>query len=424
MIKASRLNVIIFLMMFLAFAFISKLAALVGIRIAGLEYLIWFFFALFILTINIGLTSQRFILKSTYLILLSILLTICVVNYFFVDVPVIRYLQGTFFSFLFAFNFILFYNLKFEKEDFFFIAKCLIAIITTIAVSAYIERIFVEDEYPSFFLRGVSTIAKDPGFATTLFNINIIFCFALFLVERKKKYIYLICFSFITIALMLFIKAFVVSLIICFIFIRSFLKKNILKYYFYGIAILFFLLIVVAGKPLIKDITYKYSLYFGPGSERIPRNALYIASFEIARDYFPLGSGQGTFGSYPVGKGYSQIYYDYGLDKVHGLSYENALGLSGTQFVFDAYWSSIIGEMGFIAAFFYLWLWFFPALKSYRYLSAPDAESKAISFFVTMTIVAIFIESIAAPMPGQLQFIVIYAGLGAVGVRMLRQNLQ
>lgn len=421
MISVSRLNVIVFLTMFLAFAFTSKIMALMGLMLSGIEYLIWMFFAPILIVINFGQNSRTLSINPLYLLLLFILLSICVLNYFFVSVSTITYLQGTFFTFLFAFNFLLFYNVKINIEDFFSILKILISIITTIAAFAYVERIFVEGDYQSYFLRGVKTIAKDPGFAATLFNINIILCFVMYLVERKKKYIYLIGFSIITIALLLFLKAFLVSLAICFFFIKIYINNNFVKYFFYSAAVLFFCVLIVLGKPLLNEIKYKASLYFGPGSEKTPRNALYIASFEIAKDYFPFGSGQGTFGSYPVGKEYSNIYYAYNLDKLHGLSKDDAMGKTDSQFVFDTHWSSILGEMGFIATFFYIWLWFFPAFRSSQVMFSSRIQVKSLAFFITMIMVGIFIESIALPVPGQLQFILIYAGLGAVAYRLLNE---
>ncbi len=422
MVSISRLNAVIFVLMFLVVAFGDQLSRFFGIGVVGFEYYIWLALVPLVVIVNFGVNSPTILTKPTYLFVLLVLLLICALNYFFVDVAPARYLQGSFFTFLFAFNFLLFYNVRISVKDFYSIAKVLISIITMIAVAAYIERILAEGVYQSYFLRGVKTIAKDPGMATTLFNANIVLCFVMYLIERRRIYIYLICFSVVTIGLLLFLKAFVVALLICFVFISIYLRSKNSKYLLYAFSIFFFCSLVVLGKPLWNEIQYKMTLYFGPGSSKTPRNALYIASFEIAGDYFPFGSGQGTFGSYPVGKEYSDIYYTYGLDKLHGLGKEDALGKTDAQFVFDAYWSSIIGEMGFVAAVLYLWLWFLPAFGSYRLMWSKDRDVKALAFFVTMVTVGIFVESIASPIPGQLQFILIYAGLGAVVYRLIRQH--
>ncbi|MBK7649500.1 MAG: hypothetical protein IPJ20_00475 [Flammeovirgaceae bacterium] len=124
-----------------------------------------------------------------------------------------------------------------------------------------------------------------------------------------------------------------------------------------------------------------------------------------------------------MGKEYSQIYYDYNLDKVQGLSRDDALRRTDSQFIFDTHWSSIIGEMGFVATMLYLWLWFYPSIRAMRYMKRGTTHSQAIAFTVCMMTISVFIESIAAPLPGQLLFIMLYAGLGPSDIGFgLRSN--
>jgi hypothetical protein len=315
-----------------------------------------------------------------------------------------------------------FSNIELSKSDFFFMAKVIVFFITLVALLIYFERIFLPGEFQSYFLRGVATVVKDPSFAAALFNINIILCLMLYQISRQRKYLYLVLFSILTISLLLFLKALLAAIFICFVFIWIYYNSYVTKLFFYGIVLFFFLILIFMGKPLLNEIEYKTSLYFGEGSNRIPRNALYIASFKIAKDHFPFGSGQGTFGSYPVGKSYSQVYYDYDLAKIHGLGPDDVEGKTDSHFIFDTYWSSILGEMGFIAGFVYLFIWLFPAIKALRFLISTDVQMRAIAFFVLMTIASVFIESVASPIPGQLQFIIIYAGLGAIGYRLLKKE--
>lgn len=406
--------------MFLTFTFSARLMSFADVKISGFEYFAWIFFSIVLLMVNFNSGFFKLRISSSYLLLLAFLILFCLVNYFFVNVSISSYAQGMFFSFLFAFNFILFYNLGLSKSDFFLLSDVIIFIITLIAILSYFERIFFSGEYQSYFLRGVITLVKDPAFAAALFNINIILSLSIYLVNKQRKYLYIVIFSIITISLLLFLKALIAAIIICLVFITIYYNSQVTKLFLYVLAVFFFLMLMITGKPLVEEIKYKAELYFGQGSERTPRNALYIAGFKMARDHFPFGSGQGTFGSYPVGKEYSKVYYDYNLDKVHGLGPEDAQGKTDSNFIFDTYWSSILGEMGFIGGFTYLFLWILPANKSRRFLKSHDLETRAIAFFVFMTIVSVFIESIASPIPGQLQFIVIYSGLGAIGYRILK----
>ena len=48
----------------------------------------------------------------------------------------------------------------------------------------------------------------------------------------------------------------------------------------------------------------------------VARNILTSKSMEIAKDYFPLGTGFGTYGSYISGVYYSSLYYKYDLYKI------------------------------------------------------------------------------------------------------------
>ena len=421
MIKISRLNAFVFLVMFFVFVLTSKCLALFNLKITGIDYIMWFLFVALLFIINYKFLSRKLLIKQTYFWLFFILVIFCVLNYFVVDVPLKRYLQGTFFIFLFAVNFILFSNIKIERKDFFLIVDKIIFLLTAIAVLIYFERFFIEREYSGFFLRGVQTIVKDTGFAATFLNINIISCFSMFLIKRNKKYLYIAAFSFVTIALLLFLKAVVSSLIIFFLFIFIFFGRRVRRIIFFIFGGLLFLFFLILGNTFFKEVQYKQNLYFGSGSAETPRNALYIAGFRIAKDYFPFGSGQGTFGSYPVGKNYSPIYYRYGLHKLYGLG-PDAVNSTKENFLFDTYWSHILGEMGFIASFFYLWLWIFPALKVHFFLWSNNMETKALSFIITLTIIVIFIESFALSIPEQLQFIMIYAGLGALAYKLLLQD--
>jgi hypothetical protein len=404
-----------FLIMFVTFAFGAKFLWVFNIKIAGIEYVIWVILSFLLVVLNFSSKSNKsFRLKTSYIFLLGLLIFFCIVNFFFSKATLQTYLLGFFFTFLFAFNFIIFYNVDLKTNHIISIIKSLVAIITFIGMCAYIERIFIPGTYNSYFLRGIYTLAKDPVYLATLLNLNIIFSLVLFQIEGKRKYIWISIFSFITISALLFIKSLIAAIIVIFAFISYFYYSVTVKYFFYTITVITIVLISFFGKPLVEEASYKYQLYFGENASKTPRNALYIAGYQIARDHFPFGSGQGTFGSYPVGKNYSDIYYDYQLNKVHGLGPEDAKGNTNSHFIFDTYWSGIMGEMGFIAFGLFLALWLYPAYKAFPYLKSLDYQHKSFAFIIVATIGSIFLESIAAPTPGQLQFIMLFAGLSAV----------
>ena len=58
-------------------------------------------------------------------------------------------------------------------------------------------------------------------------------------------------------------------------------------------------------------------------------------SIEILADYFPFGSGFATYGTFASGVHYSDIYAQYGMDNIYGLT------KSYYSFVADTYYPSL-----------------------------------------------------------------------------------
>lgn len=83
-------------------------------------------------------------------------------------------------------------------------------------------------------------------------------------------------------------------------------------------------------------------------SDNSARNQLTIKSIEIAKDYFPVGSGFGTYASHMSGVNYSPMYYKYGLSGIYGLVKGHV------EFISDTFWPMIIGQFGFIGFICYL----------------------------------------------------------------------
>lgn len=65
-------------------------------------------------------------------------------------------------------------------------------------------------------------------------------------------------------------------------------------------------------------------------------------SFIIGNDFFPLGTGFGTFSSFYSGVDYSWVYDLYGIDKVYGIS------RLYNKFIADQYWPMVLGQFGYL----------------------------------------------------------------------------
>lgn len=94
-------------------------------------------------------------------------------------------------------------------------------------------------------------------------------------------------------------------------------------------------------------IGYKQIMFYFT-QDNSARGSLLSTSFEIANDYFPIGTGFGTYGSYFSGVNYSPLYEMYGINNVFGLNEEDPAFLS------DSFWPMIIGQFGYTGTLLYI----------------------------------------------------------------------
>lgn len=127
-------------------------------------------------------------------------------------------------------------------------------------------------------------------------------------------------------------KAVAGAAIYCLIFYFIVLYRKKLK--FWHICLIVLVALAVAGE----QFAYYYLELEGTSA----RSALTLTSFEILKDYFPIGTGFGTYASSQASEHYSPVYIKYGLYDIHGLS------ASGASFGSDTFWPIIIGQTGFI----------------------------------------------------------------------------
>lgn len=92
-------------------------------------------------------------------------------------------------------------------------------------------------------------------------------------------------------------------------------------------------LVVVWGK------IYDYYIY--GAKVNYPRPALLYQGFLLAKQYFPLGTGWGTFGSHFANVCYSPVYHIIGWDNMRDFS-----GRRGVAFLTDVYWPGVYCETG------------------------------------------------------------------------------
>jgi len=135
-------------------------------------------------------------------------------------------------------------------------------------------------------------------------------------------------------------------------------------------------------------------LFYGQGffldksieEHNLARPVLYMTSVEILQDYFPFGSGFGSFATHASQVVYSPIYEAYEISSVWGLSEDFSV------FVADTHFPSLaqFGIMGVIL-FVLFWRALIRKANSEK-LKDPDNPAY---FFIILVIVFLMIELVA-----------------------------
>ena len=124
------------------------------------------------------------------------------------------------------------------------------------------------------------------------------------------------------------------------------------------------LAIYVVGKPRIEQqVNLGYP---------VPRTVLHLVGFTVLMDFFPLGSGFGTFASYLSGRYYSNIYDLYGISNVIGMTRESYIYIS------DVFWPYIYGQFGIFGLMIYVKLIFSLFIRQFR-ARLTDASRLAVA---------------------------------------------
>lgn len=135
--------------------------------------------------------------------------------------------------------------------------------------------------------------------------------------------------------------------VVCFIAFVFFLKKRL---NFRSPKTMIYCAIVVS---IILTVTWtRFDSYYisGMSNDELARPMTYKTSLKILYDYFPFGSGMGTFACNGAWQHYSPLYFKYNLNDIWGLS-PDAGG-----FICDAYYPTL-AQFGIVGIFFFLWFW-------------------------------------------------------------------
>lgn len=163
---------------------------------------------------------------------------------------------------------------------------------------------------------------------------------------KKNKYIALL----LVLSGMLAPKFKFLGEVICFIYVVFFMKK---KMNFKSIRTLVTLIVMMAS---VLYITWsKFDAYyisgFSEGAERLARPETYrIAFTQIIWEYFPFGSGMGSWGSAAAADYYSPLLYKYHMNTIWGCYPSNPM------FVADAFYPTL-AQLGVVGIFLFCVFW-------------------------------------------------------------------
>lgn len=136
---------------------------------------------------------------------------------------------------------------------------------------------------------------------------------------------------------------------VCFIALVSFLGKKLR----FDNALTFIRFGALAAVVIFFTWT-KFDAYYVSGfadDSRMARPITYTTGLQVMKDYFPFGSGFGTFGSAAAAKEYSPLYYKYKIDDVWGLTPELPM------FLADTFYPIVYSQFGFFGAILFLIFW-------------------------------------------------------------------
>ncbi len=315
------------------------------------------------------------------------------------------------------FVFFIFYNLNLNIKDVNKISKIFFSFALLVFLFGVVDFI-VPGPFRSFIhnstfidyrfgLPSVQSIFIHPGAFGWFMAFFASFCFAFFLILKKKRYLVFSILFILGVLLSMRFKpevGLLLALSIAFFIIPGAKKVRF-------ISVIGLLVLVFGGifgtkiNMLFEDRLYSY--FQNPDLSNQARNVLYTTSFRIAKDFFPLGSGLATFGGWISDLYYSPLYTKYGISSVYGLQ-------KGGNFITDTFWPYLIAQVGLIGTGCYIWILislFCSTVKMFKKLE--KLLPKAFVLGSLMVLAEAVAETIADPVFSKPpQYFFIFASLG------------
>lgn len=325
-------------------------------------------------------SSQSSVDKELFKSILLIIIYITITS-FKATAPLLNFLMGNFFTFFFVLVLLLSTTIKITELDFLKALHTLTIFFLLMGIIPLIESIINLSSmryFPGMFreLGGLGA-AMNLGIASTLY---------LYIRTKRKRYIWY-AFIFTAIVLMTILKKSIISSIIIWSVFLIFYRKDFkikTKNIFLVVGLLTIPLIFVLNE-LASNINQNIEYLNNAGAEGHVRLVMYIVGFKIFSDFFPIGSGGGSFGTpASVYNNYSSIYYEYGISEIEPLSPQR-IALNEGHTMFDTFWPHIIAELGFIGTILFLLVWTYPVRSCYKWYKKNSNEDNKSALFLILS---------------------------------------
>lgn len=162
--------------------------------------------------------------------------------------------------------------------------------------------------------------------------------------------------------------------VLALMFVLNYFKKIKIKH----IIVLGALVLLLSSN---KILTYISAAQFSA------RPLLYITAFQIMSNYFPLGTGFASFGTYTSAEYYSPLYYRYNLFYIEGLK-PTSFGYIG-----DTFWPGLIGQFGMFGCISYITSLFYIFRSSIGSIANNSRKYESIIYTWLYIILALFVET-------------------------------
>lgn len=292
-----------------------------------------------------------------------------------------------------------------------------------LCVNSFAALIGYLDNFPAAMREDVG-VQGDAGFFSSGLNIGIIILLGMNLWHRKAHYLLLAAIFSIVIFLTAIKKAMIISVAIWLIWNFAKGKKNAIRRLALIAGICLFAGTISMG-ALLANIEDNISYLSAVGAEEHVRLIMYFASFHIAWDHFPIGSGAGSFGSLASISGYfSPLYDSYGVSVVPSNTQEAVE--TGAHTLLDTYWPHIIAEAGFIGTIITVYMFLAPIRSSIEALKSHSTlpQIRFCAFIALCIPLSLLLEGFALYTTEAPSFLIFLGGISGYCYRITKQQIK